>query len=54
MSELNWRLVLGAAGVGIAIVLGQTDVPLDPVLKLGLTVAAGVIAFIKAPGGSSA
>lgn len=53
MSNLNWRLVLGAAGVGIAIVLGQTDVALDPIIKLALTVAAGVIAFIKAPGGDS-
>lgn len=53
MSNLNWRLVFGAAGVAIAIILGQTDVVLDPIVKLALTVSAGVIAFIKAPGGSS-
>lgn len=49
MTNRQWRVVLGAIGVGIAIVLGQTDVPLDPVFKLILVVAAGVIAFVKAP-----
>lgn len=51
MTNQQWRLLLGAAGVGIAIILGQTDVPLDPIVKLVLTVAAGVIAFVKAPDG---
>ena len=49
MSNRNWRIVLGGVAVGIAIILGQSDVTLEPIVKLALTVAAGVIAFIKAP-----
>ena len=52
MTPAHWQKLLGAIGVGVALILAQSDVVLDPVLKLALVVTAGVVAYLR-PGQDS-
>lgn len=49
----EWQTILGVIGTVTAILLAQTEVPLDPIVKLSLVVTAGVVAFLR-PKGSDA
>jgi len=49
----EWQTILGVIGTVTAILLAQTEVPLDPIVKLSLVVTAGVVAFLR-PKGSNA
>jgi hypothetical protein len=49
LSNVQWRTVFGAAAAIVAYLLIQTDVPLDPVVKVVLGALSVALAFIKAP-----
>jgi hypothetical protein len=49
MTNQRWRLIFGTAAAVIAYLLIQTDVPLDPIVKVVLGAASVALAFIKAP-----
>ena len=49
----EWQTILGVIGIVTATLLAQTEVPLDPLVKLALVVTAGVVAFLR-PKGSDA
>ena len=49
----EWQTILGVIGIVTATLLAQTEVPLDPIVKLALVVTAGVVAFLR-PKGSDA
>lgn len=50
----QWQTILGIIGTATAIILAQTDVPLDPLAKLALVVTAGVVSFLRPGGGNDA
>lgn len=52
LSNFNWRVIYGAAGVAIATILATApslEIEIPPIVLLGLIVANAVIAFLKAP-----
>jgi len=53
MSNRTWRTLFGVAAAVVAFLLIQTDVVLDPILKVALGAAAVGLAVIQAPEGTS-
>ena len=54
ISTGQWQTVLGITGVVTAILLAQTEVPLDPVVKLFLVCVAGVVGYLRPKGDDAA
>lgn len=50
MTAQQYQTLLGVIGVVTALLLAQTDVPLDPAIKLALVVVAGVAAYLRPKG----
>jgi hypothetical protein len=50
ITEKQWQTLLGVIGVVTALLLAQTDVPLDPAIKLTLVIVAGVVAYLRPKG----
>ena len=50
MTAKQSQTLLGVIGVVTALLLAQTDVPLDPTVKLALVIVAGVVAYLRPKG----
>ena len=49
MTNQQWRIAYGAIATACAFLLIQTDVVLDPLVKMLVGLTSVVVAYIKAP-----
>jgi dipeptide/tripeptide permease len=54
MSGRQWQIVFGTVNAVCAFLLIQSDVPLNPVLKVALGAVVAGIGFVRAPDGNDA
>ena len=54
ISTGQWQTVFGITAVLTSILLAQTEVPLDPIVKLFLVCVAGVVAYLRPKGDDAA